>query len=640
MTEISPTNYRDIKFTRDTKVDYQKGNAIINTIFKKYDKDLSGDLNNEEWIEYNSDIYKKSQIQKIITYVNNNATKYYGSKLANLVDKYNAIQTKAMEVDCTFFDKLLQFEEAHQIQREGYINENLPNEAYEFDASALGMGIYDEEKGYFTGECYQKGYILGLDKLSDAEKKEYLELLENACKVALDGQAIDKECEQLDDEITKYMILLNYAECGYIKGAVSEEKAQKLIDIYNEANPFYKEIKDLEQKKQQFWLKGNKTEEDIRLLDQYDIQLRKLREASSTWSISEADTNIVSQLEREGFSSQLTLLQLTYQNEKLTNTTSGSFNYHNDNWNISGEFSNTVGVDKNCDFHHEYLANLDTRYYWDKLMLKSFSSINSQEGMRTIEQNFAVDYGNFNAGVGENIVTLNNEDTNVTTFTTNANIGFNKGNFSANASASVTPKNITQVNDLGEEIDERFVDYSINGEVSYKTGIVTNSAFVNLNRDSKNYALSSRVEYNKNFATNWDFSTKSSFTSRYNSTLSSFNLSPNAEVTMRYKNEDLSTSLTLQEQYSVDLAKEIKPVTIHNFTANGGVAFKGFEGNIMFNDSDSPNAHTNTYGLNVSYGSDKYGRFGLESSYQKTRNKMTSNTDNNFMISAKYTLTF
>ena len=38
MTEsISITNYFDIKFTRDTKVDYQKGDAVINTIFKKFD---------------------------------------------------------------------------------------------------------------------------------------------------------------------------------------------------------------------------------------------------------------------------------------------------------------------------------------------------------------------------------------------------------------------------------------------------------------------------------------------------------------------------------------------------------------------------------------------------------------------------
>ena len=36
MTQVQTSDYHEIKFTRDTKVDYAKGNVVINTIFKQY----------------------------------------------------------------------------------------------------------------------------------------------------------------------------------------------------------------------------------------------------------------------------------------------------------------------------------------------------------------------------------------------------------------------------------------------------------------------------------------------------------------------------------------------------------------------------------------------------------------------------
>lgn len=135
------------------------------------------------------------------------------------------------------------------------------------------MGIYDPEKGCFTGECYEEGYILGLEKLSESEQNEYLALLEKASESAKLGRKIDKEYEVLDNEISREMILLNYAQAGFINGAVSEEKAQRLVEIYNNANPFNEKIKNIEQRRQQLWLKGNKPEEDLLLLEQYSTVL-------------------------------------------------------------------------------------------------------------------------------------------------------------------------------------------------------------------------------------------------------------------------------------------------------------------------------------------------------------------------------
>ncbi len=38
MSEVNSINLKDIKFTRDVKVDYQNGNPIINSVFRQFDK--------------------------------------------------------------------------------------------------------------------------------------------------------------------------------------------------------------------------------------------------------------------------------------------------------------------------------------------------------------------------------------------------------------------------------------------------------------------------------------------------------------------------------------------------------------------------------------------------------------------------
>ena len=50
--ENNPIDYSNLKFTRDTKVDYKSGDTTINTVFKIWDTDGSGDFNDEEWARY------------------------------------------------------------------------------------------------------------------------------------------------------------------------------------------------------------------------------------------------------------------------------------------------------------------------------------------------------------------------------------------------------------------------------------------------------------------------------------------------------------------------------------------------------------------------------------------------------------
>ena len=48
MPEIKTTSFRNIKFTRDTVVDYQTGNPLINCIFKQFDINGDAKFDDEE----------------------------------------------------------------------------------------------------------------------------------------------------------------------------------------------------------------------------------------------------------------------------------------------------------------------------------------------------------------------------------------------------------------------------------------------------------------------------------------------------------------------------------------------------------------------------------------------------------------
>ena len=84
MTQIQATNLQEIKFTRDTKVDYGKGNVVINTIFKQFDKDLTGDFNNEEWTAYEQALKKIEARKQELQDINTGVKQHYSKKLEKL----------------------------------------------------------------------------------------------------------------------------------------------------------------------------------------------------------------------------------------------------------------------------------------------------------------------------------------------------------------------------------------------------------------------------------------------------------------------------------------------------------------------------------------------------------------------------
>lgn len=71
-------------------------------------------------------------------------------------------------------------------------------------------------------------------------------------------------------------------------------------------------------------------------------------------------------------------------------------------------------------------------------------------------------------------------------------------------------------------------------------------------------------------------------------------------------------------------------------TTTGTIAYKGLSTSLKFNDSDNSFSHSNTYGTEISYRTKKAGTFGLEYSYQNTKNKMNGKNNATNLVSFKY----
>ena len=144
-----------------------------------------------------------------------------------------------------------------------------------YDISAFDMGIYNNEKECFE-ETYKTGYLAGLETLTEEEKQEYLSLLDKASNMIREVQKIDKEFEKLGKEEEKFLAMVDMAENGMIEKIGSSEYKENMYQQYQqiraESNPFYKQIKETEAMYNTLARKGNRTEEENKLLEQYQIQ--------------------------------------------------------------------------------------------------------------------------------------------------------------------------------------------------------------------------------------------------------------------------------------------------------------------------------------------------------------------------------
>jgi hypothetical protein len=182
MTEVQIRNYHDIKFTRDTKIDYQKDDIVTRTIFAQYDTDKSGDFNDTEWAFYER---ITRNIDREPTVFNENIVNYYERKLMKLSRQFDTLTQNWDKLDWSILDELDEFYNQQPRVKVCATNKNsdIPKEAFEFDAESWGIGVYDEEEGSFTGEIATYGYIVGLDSLSKEERKEFLRIFKEVNKL-------------------------------------------------------------------------------------------------------------------------------------------------------------------------------------------------------------------------------------------------------------------------------------------------------------------------------------------------------------------------------------------------------------------------------------------------------------------------
>ena len=355
MTEIKFTNYQDIVFNRDTKVDYKNGDVVVNTIFSLYDTDRNGSFNDTEWNSYCKAKEAKDARKAFVEDVKNGVVTHYHKRIDSIIKNLEKTKLKYEKLDISVLDELDKFEQNHtMLYREAVTDKSkIPTGSVMFDSEAWGVGVYDEKTGNFTGEIAKYGYIVGLETLSKEERKEYLSLLRKSESILKENSNLIKEMGELEKELDRYMSLEDMASCGLLTKVGSkdyEEQAyNQYVQIRTEANPFYKKIKELEQESQKLRLKGLPTEEDLRLLEQYGFQLYQLRQASQQWSIAEASTEL-NQANKSKVNVSFTPAQATYTEEnlleditskELSNQTSVNVNYSDSNFNVSGGVSST-----------------------------------------------------------------------------------------------------------------------------------------------------------------------------------------------------------------------------------------------------------------------------------------------------------
>ena len=603
--ENIPVNFREIRFNRDTKVNYKDGNPIINTIFNKYDKDNSGDFNEQEWNAYQQQLKsleeRKAEIDKLRQNANDDVVSHYSRNIQHLNKKIEKLRNDELElIKQNDFEKLIEFERTHNVSREGYINESeLPDGAKKYDISTFKMGIYNEQEGYFTGECYTKGYLSGFENLTDEEKNEYLKLLNNTVDTNKQIRKFEERISALNKELDKNLALEDLAQNGMVNKVGTSEYENNVYMQYsairNESNPFYGQIKELESKYTQLKLKGNPTQDETRLMEQYRIQINQLEQASKEWSISDANRDIQ---ENNGFRLTNVSEQIMYKQqsnsfngtESETNTITDNHTigaiYKDQNWNLNANFTKgeTYTLNSDEDTVHTYNAYLGASFGRENLSVTSNSSINADDSSIYYSQSLEGKYKNLSLRVDNNL--------NVTKF--------------------------EMPDENGNTIENRIKSNSTNIEISYQTGKFTNTAAVGFEEEGTTVSAGSRANFGiqagKSFLS---INPSSNFT--YNTGAETYTVNPAISANYSFNSKNLRANVMLNNNLSITAAPSMDTQLNNNFNLNAGLTYKDFSFTGKYNNSYSKYSTTNTFGAEAAYNNKNAGRFAIEYSRQNSK---------------------
>lgn len=606
MSENTIISINNVKLYKDMTTDYEKGDPLINSVFKKFDTNNDKKIDDTEWakvVEYNEKVQKR---QQQITKLNKNSKtiSHYDKKIIKLQKKLDTLQKQYDEVPRDF-DKVIEFEKKHPgVRREGVLDKSeIPPDCTQYDISLFEMGIYDEKKEVFTGECYKLGYLKGLETLTPEEQKEYLELLDNSSKNISKIVSIGEKIQKVDDEIDKNLALKDLAQNGLIEKVGSAEYENQMYTQYtnirNQANPFLTQMNEYEQKFHSLLLKGKRTAEEDRQLEQYSKQMSILQEASKKWSIADIPEDEKLQVE-QGLKITDFSEQITYnndgQNEKYTDTHSVGVQYNNANFNIQGNFQQTQIYKHNEDTENTFIANISGQYSKGNYSVSSNTSFNTDKFYLNLDQTFGAKYKNLGIDYTKTLMSTKQDEETVTSTSDRIGVSYTAGKFNNNASITWAPEGTT-------------------------------------------YAIGSNTSFQKQLTNNLNLNIMPSANMSYNNQNKTYTLNPSLTTAVNYSNNRLNANLMLVEDYTSTLSKYTKPQNTNMFMASGGVSFKGFGTNLKFTDIDSSFNHSDTYGAEIYYDKPNFGRLAVEYNYQKITMKMPdiSPMETSTLI-AKYTL--
>ena len=145
----NPIDYTNYKFQRDTKINYQTGDTVLNSLFKIWDTDGNGIRNSAD----------------------NSVVSHYAKQTQKISQRLNVMSMRFQSISQTdYFAQFCEFTNKRGISLTCVKNKSeIPKGAKQFDISSFEIG--DEEK-----EILKFGYVEGWKNLSEDDKNKFIEL--------------------------------------------------------------------------------------------------------------------------------------------------------------------------------------------------------------------------------------------------------------------------------------------------------------------------------------------------------------------------------------------------------------------------------------------------------------------------------
>ena len=296
MSDEFSVNYKGFNIKPDIKLEtYGNVGKQIGLIFD-FNKNGVLDSTNGEWESFieqadsenklKETVQKEQSKKRVVNYYSKHLNKLR-KKIDKLEQEQQPLYDKA-DVSC---EKFLEVEKKYADRIELVSinpNDKAPDKEKVYDIKSFGMGIFDEETKYYTGECYEKAYLKIAEDVTEEEKREFITALQEAIRDLEKCRKSEDKYGKLADDYKTTLAILDGAECGMVNHIFTPEEKNQYTEIYNRANPFYGQIQEKRAEINKLWLKGFRTNEDEKQIAVLNAQLEQLEKASEQWSISKS----------------------------------------------------------------------------------------------------------------------------------------------------------------------------------------------------------------------------------------------------------------------------------------------------------------------------------------------------------------